>query len=114
MANPPTSLTLESSTTTSLTVKWEHSTLGPGTSLQKFKLSIESFILGYAMEYSVAGDKNTFNFSKLPDVGAGKEDFEEHIENFLCFIVIAFSLVKFLTIFLSIHLSIRLKSNYQK
>ena len=67
------------------------------------------------MEYSVAGDKNTFNFSKLPDVvGAGKEDFEEHIENFLCFIVIAFSLVKFLTIFLSIHLSIRLKSNYQK
>ena len=90
MANPPTSLTLEFSTTTSLTVKWEHSSLGPGTSLQKFKLSIESFILGYAMEYSVAGDKNTYNFSKLPDVvGAGKEDFEEHVVNSLCFIVIA-------------------------
>ena len=73
MANPPTSISLESSSIASLTVKWDHSSLGPGTSVQKFKLSIENSNLNYSAEYSVSGDKNTFNFSKLPDVaGAGK------------------------------------------
>ena len=72
MANPPTSISLESCTISSLTVKWEHSALGPGTSVQKFKLNIENSLLNYTAEYSVSGDKNTFNFSKLPDItGAG-------------------------------------------
>ena len=68
---PPTLLSLEASTTNSLTVKWEPSAVGVGTNTQKFKLNIESLAitgLGYTAEYTVTGDKNTFNFSKLPDV----------------------------------------------
>ena len=68
---PPSNLSLENSSPTSLTVKWELCQHPPAQN-RKFKLSIENCILGFSSEYSVAGDKNTFNFSKLPDVvGSG-------------------------------------------
>ena len=65
---PPSSISLETATTNSLTVKWEPSPVGTGANTQKFKLNIESCELGYTAEYTVTADKNTFNFSKLPDV----------------------------------------------
>ena len=62
---------LESSSPSSLTVSWEPSQQPPAQS-QKFKLSVENSRLGYCSEYSVTGERNTFNFSKLPDVvGSG-------------------------------------------
>ena len=64
----PSSISLETVTTNSVTVKWEPSPVGTGANTQKFKLNIESFELGYTAEFSVTADKNTFNFSKLPDV----------------------------------------------
>ena len=72
LADPPTSLILENSTPSSLTVKWEASAVGQGASILKFRLTLECGELGLLSEHSVTGDKNTFNFSKLPDVvGSG-------------------------------------------
>ena len=53
-----------------LTVKWEPpSTSGPSA---RYRLTIEAASISYSAEYSVSGDKGTFNFSKLPEiVGTG-------------------------------------------
>ena len=73
------SLSLETSSPSSLTVKWEVSQPPPALS-QKFKLSIENSRLGYSCEYSVSGERNTFTFSKLPDVvGSGTYNCYGHI-----------------------------------
>ena len=44
----------------------------PGATILRFRLTLECGELGLLSEHSVTGDKNTFNFSKLPDVvGSG-------------------------------------------
>ena len=44
----------------------------PGAAILRFRLTLECGELGLLSEHSVTGDKNTFNFSKLPDVvGSG-------------------------------------------
>ena len=66
LPKPPTNLTLENRLPNSLTVRWE-----PPLHVQashKYRLAIESVSIGYSADYSIAGDKNTFNFSKLPDI----------------------------------------------
>ena len=70
----PQNLTLESRSPNSLTVKWEN----PGTSSQqanhRHRLSIEAPAIPYTAEYFLPGDKNTFNFSKLPEIiGTGEK-----------------------------------------
>ena len=71
-AEPPTSLTLENSTPSSLTVRWEAAAVGPGAVTTRFRLTLLSEELGLFSEHSATGDNNTFNFSKLPDVvGSG-------------------------------------------
>ena len=52
------------------TVKWDPaSTSGPSA---RYRLTIEAASISYSAEYSVSGDKGTFNFSKLPEiVGTG-------------------------------------------
>ena len=72
IADPPTSLSLDNSTPSSLTVRWEAAAVGPGAAILKFRLTLECGALGLLTEHSVTGDKNTFNCSKLPDVvGSG-------------------------------------------
>ena len=40
----------------------------------RYRLAIDAPALSYTAEYFVAGDKTTFNFSKLPDiVGTGEK-----------------------------------------
>ena len=68
----PTNLSLENSSPSSLTVRWDLSQQQPQAQTIKVKLSIENSDLGYSSEYHSTGEKNTFNFSKLPDVvGSG-------------------------------------------
>ena len=68
----PTNISLETRATNSLTIKWEppqHTHAA-----QKYKLVIMSPSIEYSAQYSITGDKNTFNFSKLPDIiGSGEE-----------------------------------------
>ena len=68
----PTNLSLGNSSPSSLTVRWDLSQQQPQAQTIKVKLSIENSDLGYSSEYHSTGEKNTFNFSKLPDVvGSG-------------------------------------------
>ena len=68
----PTNLVLDSRFPNSLTVKWDTPTVTQ--LLHKNKMTIEAPSIGYSNEYTTSGDKNTFNFSKLPDiVGTGEE-----------------------------------------
>lgn len=62
----PTNLTLDTRSPNNFTVKWDH----PSSSYtsHKYKLSIEAPSILYAAEYTVPGDKGTFNFSKLPEI----------------------------------------------
>ena len=49
-----------------MTVKWDPPpTAGPG---HKYRLTIEAAPISYSAEYTVSGDKGTFNFSKLPEI----------------------------------------------
>ena len=72
---PPSNLTLEARSPNSLTVKWENPSVVAGQLVNhRHRLSIEAPAISYAAEYFVPGDKNTFNFSKLPDiVGTGEK-----------------------------------------
>ena len=70
---PPSNLTLEARSPNSLTVKWENPALSGQHINHRHRLSIEAPAISYAAEYFVPGDKNTFNFSKLPEiVGTGE------------------------------------------
>ena len=62
----PTNLVLENRYPNSFTIKWDSPIVTQTT--HKYKLSIEAPSIAYSSEYSTAGDKNTFNFSKLPDI----------------------------------------------
>ena len=67
----PSNLVLESRFPNSLTVKWDSPSLTQTT--HKYKLSIEAPAISYSTDYTIGGDKNTFNFSKLPDIiGTGE------------------------------------------
>ena len=67
----PSNLVLESRFPNSLTVKWDSPSLTQTT--HKYKLSIEAPAIAYSTDYTMAGDKNTFVFSKLPDIVGGGE-----------------------------------------
>ena len=62
----PTNLNLDTRSPNNFTVKWDH----PSSSYtsHKYKLSIEAPSILYSAEYTVPGDKGTFNFSKLPEI----------------------------------------------
>jgi len=62
----PTNLTLENRHTNSFTVKWEAPSIMQST--HRYRLSIECLSISYSTEYSIPGDKTTFNFSKLPEI----------------------------------------------
>ena len=67
-------LSLDSRSPNSLTVKWE-----PPTShltSHKYKLSIECPAISYSADYSMGGDRGTFNFSKLPEITGTGETYE--------------------------------------
>jgi hypothetical protein len=66
LPKPPTNLTLENCQPNSLTIKWEPPLQAQAS--HKYHLAIESASIGYSADYSTAGDKNMFNFSKLPDI----------------------------------------------
>ena len=71
----PTNLTLENSSPNSLTIKWESPLLAQAG--HRYRLAIESPSIGYSTDYTIPGDKNTFNFSKLPDIiGTGNTALE--------------------------------------
>ena len=62
----PTNLILDNRSPNNFTVKWD-----PPSSTytsHKYKLSIEAPSISYAAEYTIPGDKGTFNFSKLPEI----------------------------------------------
>ena len=76
LPEPPSNLTLDTRSPNSFTIKWD-APVSSYTS-HKYKLSIECPALSYSAEYTVPGDKGTFNFSKLPEItGTG-----EAIKNF--------------------------------
>ena len=66
LPKPPTNLTLENRQPNSLTIKWEPPLQAQAS--HKYRLAIESASIGYSADYSIAGDKSTFIFSKLPDI----------------------------------------------
>ena len=71
---PPSNLNLEARSPNSLTVKWENPALSGQHVNHRHRLSIEAPDISYAAEYFIPGDKNTFNFSKLPEiVGTGEK-----------------------------------------
>ena len=56
------------------TIKWDP----PAASYNshKYKLSIEAAAIQYSNEFTIPGDKGTFNFSKLPEItGTGGRNF---------------------------------------
>ena len=55
-------------------VNFEKTELNSDKDEPRYRLTIEAAALSYSAEYFVAGDKTTFNFSKLPDiVGTGQK-----------------------------------------
>ena len=79
---PPSNLTLEARSPNSLTVKWENpSVVGGQLVNHRHRLSIEAPAISYAAEYFVPGDKNTFNFSKLPDIVGTGEKYTVKVEH---------------------------------
>ena len=75
---PPSQLSLDSRSPSSLTVRWEQ----PPSTLtsHKYKLSIESPAISYSADYTVGGDRGTFNFSKLPEIIGTGETYEVKVE----------------------------------
>ena len=70
LPEPPTNLVLDTRSTNNFTVKWDASPTSSAS--HKYRLTVEAATIAYAAEYTVAGDKGTFNFSKLPEiVGTG-------------------------------------------
>ena len=81
---PVCSLSLESRAPTSLTVRWEGPVGQPGSpGQQRFRLTIECPAINYSAEHTVAGDRNTFNFSKLPEISGTGQTYEVKVENLL-------------------------------
>ena len=76
---PPSSLSLESRYPNSLTVKWEPPPVQL-TNHHKYKLSIECPAISYSADYTVGGDRNTFNFSKLPEISGTGQTYEVRVE----------------------------------
>lgn len=76
--DPPSSLSLDCRSPSSLTVKWEP----PSCQLtsHKYKLSIESPAISYSAEYNVGGDRTTFIFSKLPEITGTGATYEVKVE----------------------------------
>ena len=62
----PANLVLESRFPNSLTIKWDPPSSTHGA--HKYKLSIEAPAISYSADYKTGGDKNTFIFSKLPNI----------------------------------------------
>ena len=77
---PPSSLSLESRSPNSLTVRWEQPPTVLTTTHQKYKLSIECPPISYSADYTVGGDRNTFNFSKLPEISGTGQTYEVKVE----------------------------------
>jgi len=74
----PANLVLESRFPNSLTIKWD-----PPASTHaahKYKLSIEAPAISYSADYKTGGDKNTFIFSKLPDIIGTGESYTIRLE----------------------------------
>ena len=61
----PTNLVLENRSPNSFTVKWDQASISVN---HRYRLAIESAAINYSAEYYVGGDRNAFNFSKLPDI----------------------------------------------
>ena len=78
---PPSCLSLESRSPASLTVRWEAPGGQPVSGQHKYKLSIESPAISYSADYTVGGDRNTFNFSKLPEISGSGQTYEVKVEN---------------------------------
>jgi hypothetical protein len=77
---PPEHLELEGRFCNSLTVSWVPP-LMLSTNFHKYKLSIHAPAIGYKNSSELAGDRDAFNFSKLPEIiGSGKH---ENIETVL-------------------------------
>ena len=74
----PSNLVLESRFPNSLTVKWDSPSLTQTT--HRYKLFIEAPAISYSTDYTIGGDKNTFNFSKLPDIIGTGETYKVKVE----------------------------------
>ena len=78
---PPSSLSLESRYPNSFTVKWEPPPGGQVTTgHHKYKLFIECPAISYSVDFTVGGDRNTFNFSKLPEMSGTGQTYEVKVE----------------------------------
>ena len=62
----PTNLILESRNPNNFTVKWDSTSASLVN--HRYRLTIESPVLAYSAEYFIGGDRNAFNFSKLPEI----------------------------------------------
>ena len=79
---PSLNLSLESRSTNSLTVRWEPPPEQPSKH-QKYRLAIECPAISYSADYTVGGDRNTFNFSKLPEISGTGQTYEVKVEYLL-------------------------------
>jgi hypothetical protein len=71
LPRPPKNLELQGRFCNSLTVSWEPP-LMLSTNFHKYKLSIQAPGIGYMNSSELAGDRDAFNFSKLPEIiGSG-------------------------------------------
>jgi hypothetical protein len=72
LPRPPQHLELEGRFCNSLTVSWVPP-LMLSTNFHKYKLSIQAPAIGYKNSSELAGDRDAFNFSKLPEIiGSGE------------------------------------------
>ena len=79
---PPVNLSLESRATNSLTVRWEPPLEQPSKH-HRYKLAIECPAISYSADYTVGGDRNTFNLSKLPEITGTGQTYEVKVEHIL-------------------------------
>ena len=78
LPEPPTNLSLESRSPLGLVVRWDP----PASHLtsHRYKLAIECPAISYSADFSVPGDRNTFNFSKLPEIAGTGQTYEVKVE----------------------------------